>query len=101
MGRVEVRPSGATFRAPNFSIEVTTNYSASQQAEVLPETKLKTESPAGYVESNEGASVEELLTRCRAPPDFQRLPAGAARAAGLAVAINSSSRARKRTTASE
>jgi flagellar P-ring protein FlgI len=56
-----------------FSIEVST-YGASQpnalaggQTEVLPETKVKaTETPARNVELNEGASVEELVTRLQA-----------------------------------
>jgi flagellar P-ring protein precursor FlgI len=57
-----------------FSIEVTTTYGASQPnalgagvTEVLPETKIKaTETPARNVELNEGASVEELVTRLQA-----------------------------------
>jgi len=58
----------------NFSIEVTTKYTASQpnplatgQTVVLPETKLKAgESPARNVALEEGASVEELITRLEA-----------------------------------
>jgi len=58
----------------NFSIEVTTAYSVSQpnplasgQTEVVPETKLKaTEGVARNVALNEGASVEELVTRLQA-----------------------------------
>jgi CheY-like chemotaxis protein len=58
----------------NFSIEVTTAYSVSQpnplasgQTEVVPDTKLKaTEGIARNVALNEGASVEELVTRLQA-----------------------------------
>jgi flagellar P-ring protein FlgI len=58
----------------NFSIEVTTSYSVSQpnplsagQTEVVPQTKLSaTEAPARNVELNEGASVEQLVTRLQA-----------------------------------
>jgi len=57
-----------------FSIEVTTTYAASQpnplgggQTEVLPETRIKaSDTPARNVELNEGASVEELVTRLQA-----------------------------------
>jgi flagellar P-ring protein precursor FlgI len=57
-----------------FSIEVTTTYAAPQPnalgagiTEVLPETKIKaTETPARNVELNEGANVEELVTRLQA-----------------------------------
>jgi len=58
----------------NFTIEVTTTYSVSQpnplasgQTEVVPETKVNaTETPARNVELNEGASVEQLVTRLQA-----------------------------------
>ena len=57
-----------------FSIEVTTTYAASQpnalaggQTVVVPETRIKaSDSPARNVELNEGASVEELVTRLQA-----------------------------------
>jgi len=53
---------------------VITTYTAAQpnalaggQTEVLPETKIKTgDSPARNIELNEGASVEELVTRLQA-----------------------------------
>ncbi len=58
----------------NFSIAVTTTYGVSQpnplgqgQTEVVPQTKVSaTEAPARNVELNEGASVEELVTRLQA-----------------------------------
>lgn len=58
----------------NFSIAVTTAYSVSQpnplgqgQTEVVPQTKVSaSEAPARNVELNEGASVEELVTRLQA-----------------------------------
>ncbi len=70
----EVRLGAVSILHGSFSIEVTTTYSASQpnplaggQTEVLPETRLKaTESPARNVALNEGASVEELVTRLQA-----------------------------------
>jgi flagellar P-ring protein FlgI len=73
MGR-DVRLGAVSILHGSFSIEVSTTYAASQpnalaggQTEVLPETKLKaTESPARNVELNEGASVEELVTRLQA-----------------------------------
>jgi flagellar P-ring protein precursor FlgI len=73
MGR-DVRLGAVSILHGTFSIEVTTTYSASQpnplsggQTEVLPETRLKaTDSPARNVELNEGASVEELVTRLQA-----------------------------------
>lgn len=73
MGR-DVRLGAVSILHGSFSIEVITSYSASQpnalaagQTEVLPETKLKaTESAARNVELNEGASVEELVTRLQA-----------------------------------
>ncbi len=73
MGR-DVRLGAVSILHGSFSIEVTTTYSASQpnvlaggQTEVLPETRVKaTESPARNVELNEGASVEELVTRLQA-----------------------------------
>lgn len=73
LGR-DVRLGAVSILHGNFSIEVTTTYSASQpnplssgQTEVLPETKLKaTDAPAKNVALNEGASVEELVTRLQA-----------------------------------
>ncbi len=73
MGR-DVRLGAVSILHGSFSIEVITSYSASQpnplaggQTEVLPETKLKaSESAALNVELNEGASVEELVTRLQA-----------------------------------
>jgi flagellar P-ring protein precursor FlgI len=70
----DVRLGAVSILHGSFSIEVTTTYSASQpnalaggQTEVLPETRLKaTESPARNVALNEGASVEELVTRLQA-----------------------------------
>jgi flagellar P-ring protein FlgI len=58
----------------NFSIEVTTSYAVSQpsplskgQTAIVPETKVSaTEAPARNVELNEGASVEQLVTRLQA-----------------------------------
>lgn len=58
----------------NFSIQVATTYSVSQpnpmasgQTEVVPQTKVSaTETPARTVELNEGASVEQLVTRLQA-----------------------------------
>lgn len=73
LGR-DVRLGAVSILHGTFSIEVTTAYSASQpsllsggQTEVLPETKLKaSDSPARNVALNEGASVEELVTRLQA-----------------------------------
>jgi flagellar P-ring protein precursor FlgI len=73
MGR-DVRLGAVSILHGSFSIEVTTTYAVSQpnplaggQTVVVPETKLKTtESPARNVELNEGASVEELVTRLQA-----------------------------------
>jgi flagellar P-ring protein FlgI len=73
MGR-DVRLGAVSILHGSFSIEVITSYSASQpnslaggQTEVLPETRVKaSESPARNVELNEGASVEELVTRLQA-----------------------------------
>jgi flagellar P-ring protein precursor FlgI len=73
MGR-DVRLGAVSILHGSFSIEVTTTYTASQpnalaggQTEVLPETKVKTtDAPARNVELNEGASVEELVTRLQA-----------------------------------
>jgi flagellar P-ring protein precursor FlgI len=73
MGR-DVRLGAVSILHGSFSIEVTTSYAVSQpnalaggQTEVVPETKLKaTESAARNVELNEGASVEELVTRLQA-----------------------------------
>jgi flagellar P-ring protein precursor FlgI len=73
MGR-DVRLGAVSILHGSFSIEVITTYTASQpnplaggQTEVLPETKLKApESAARNVELNEGASVEELVTRLQA-----------------------------------
>ena len=58
----------------NFSIEVSTALSVSQpnafaagQTEVVPQTKVSAnESPARNVQLNEGASVEQLVTRLQA-----------------------------------
>jgi flagellar P-ring protein FlgI len=58
----------------NFSIEVTTSYTVSQpnplaagQTAVVPQTRVSaTEAPARNVELNEGASVEQLVTRLQA-----------------------------------
>ena len=73
MGR-DVRLGAVSILHGSFSIEVITNYSASQpnalaggQTAVVPETTVKaSESPARNVELNEGASVEELVTRLQA-----------------------------------
>jgi flagellar P-ring protein precursor FlgI len=73
MGR-DVRLGAVSILHGSFSIEVTTTYAASQpnplsggETVVLPETKIRTsESPARNVELNEGASVEELVTRLQA-----------------------------------
>jgi flagellar P-ring protein precursor FlgI len=73
MGR-DVRLGAVSILHGTFSIEVTTTYSASQpsalsggQTVVLPETRIKaSDSPARNVELNEGASVEELVTRLQA-----------------------------------
>jgi flagellar P-ring protein precursor FlgI len=70
----DVRLGAVSILHGNFSIEVTTKYTASQpnplatgQTVVLPETKLKAgESPARNVALEEGASVEELITRLEA-----------------------------------
>jgi flagellar P-ring protein precursor FlgI len=73
LGR-DVRLGAVSILHGSFSIEVTTTYAASQpnplaggQTVVLPETKVKaSDSPARNVELNEGASVEELVTRLQA-----------------------------------
>jgi flagellar P-ring protein precursor FlgI len=73
MGR-DVRLGAVSILHGTFSIEVTTSYSVSQpnplsggQTEVVPETRLKAgDSVARNVELNEGASVEELVTRLQA-----------------------------------
>lgn len=73
MGR-DVHLGAVSILHGTFSIEVTTTYSASQpnalaggQTEVLPETRVKaSETPARNLELNEGASVEELVTRLQA-----------------------------------
>jgi flagellar P-ring protein precursor FlgI len=70
----DVRLGAVSILHGTFSIEVTTIYSASQpnplgngQTEVLPEVKVKAgDSPARNVALNEGASVEELVTRLQA-----------------------------------
>jgi flagellar P-ring protein precursor FlgI len=70
----DVRLGAVSILHGSFSIEVTTTYAASQpnalaggQTEVLPETRLKaTESPARNIALNEGASVEDLVTRLQA-----------------------------------
>jgi flagellar P-ring protein precursor FlgI len=73
LGR-DVRLGAVSILHGTFSIEVTTTYAASQpnplaggQTEVLPETRVKaSETPARNVELNEGASVQELVTRLQA-----------------------------------
>ncbi len=70
----DVRLGAVSILHGSFSIEVITTYTAAQpnalaggQTEVLPETKIKTgDSPARNIELNEGASVEELVTRLQA-----------------------------------
>lgn len=70
----DVRLGAVSILHGSFSIEVTTTYSVSQpnplaggSTGVIPETRLKaTESPARNVALNEGASVEELVTRLQA-----------------------------------
>src|SRR5580658_5036842 len=70
----DVRLGAVSILHGSFSIEVTTTYSASQpnalgagQTVVLPETRIKaSDSPARNLELNEGASVEELVTRLQA-----------------------------------
>jgi flagellar P-ring protein precursor FlgI len=70
----DVRLGAVSILHGSFSIEVTTTYSVSQpnalaggQAEVVAETKIKAgDSPARDVALNEGASVEELVTRLQA-----------------------------------
>lgn len=73
MGK-DVRLGAVSILHGNFSIEVTTTYAVSQpnplaggQTEVVPQNKVTaTEAPARNVELNEGASVEELVTRLQA-----------------------------------
>jgi flagellar P-ring protein FlgI len=73
LGR-DVRLGAVSILHGTFSIEVITTYAASQpnplasgQTVVLPEARVKaSESPARNVELNEGASVEELVTRLQA-----------------------------------
>ncbi len=70
----EVRLGAVSILHGSFSVEVSTTYTASQpnalaggQTEVVPETRLKaTEGVARNVALNEGASVEELVTRLQA-----------------------------------
>jgi len=70
----DVRLGAVSILHGSFSIEVTTTYAASQpnplaggQTEVVPETRIKaSDSPARNVALNEGASVEELVTRLQA-----------------------------------
>lgn len=70
----DVRLGAVSILHGSFSIEVTTTYAASQpsplaggQTEILPETRLKvSDAPARNVALNEGASVEELVTRLQA-----------------------------------
>jgi flagellar P-ring protein FlgI len=70
----DVRLGAVSILHGSFSIEVTTTYSASQpnalgagQTVVLPETRIKaSDSQARNLELNEGASVEELVTRLQA-----------------------------------
>jgi flagellar P-ring protein FlgI len=73
MGR-DVHLGAVSILHGSFSVEVTTAYRISQpnalasgRSEVVPETKLKAiEAPARNVELDEGASVEELVTRLQA-----------------------------------
>ncbi len=70
----DVRLGAVSILHGSFSIEVLTEYSASQpgpfsggKTEVLPDTKVKaTEAPARNVALSEGASVEDLVTRLQA-----------------------------------
>jgi flagellar P-ring protein FlgI len=70
----DVRLGAVSILHGGFSIEVTTTYSASQpnplaggETVVLPETKIRSsDSPARNVALNEGARVEELVTRLQA-----------------------------------
>ncbi|MFZ0318050.1 MAG: flagellar basal body P-ring protein FlgI [Candidatus Sulfotelmatobacter sp.] len=70
----DVRLGAVSILHGSFSIEVITSYTVSQpnalgagQTEVLPETKIKaSEAPARNIELNEGASVQELVTRLQA-----------------------------------
>jgi flagellar P-ring protein precursor FlgI len=70
----DVRLGAVSILHGGFSIEVTTTYSASQpnapgaaQTVVLPETRIKaSDSVARNVALNEGASVEDLVTRLQA-----------------------------------
>ncbi len=70
----DVRLGAVSILHGNFSIEVSTEYSVSQpnplasgQTQVVPQTKVSaTEAPARNVALNEGASVEELVTRLQA-----------------------------------
>jgi flagellar P-ring protein precursor FlgI len=73
LGR-DVRLGAVSILHGTFSIEVMTTYTASQpnplaggQTVTVPETRVKaSDSPARNVELNEGASVEELVTRLQA-----------------------------------
>ena len=70
----DVRLGAVSILHGSFSIEVTTTYGVSQphrlgggETVVVPETRVKTaEAPARNVELQEGASVEELVTRLQA-----------------------------------
>jgi flagellar P-ring protein precursor FlgI len=70
----DVRLGAVAILHGNFSVEVTTTYSVSQpnamsngQTEVVPDTKVHAaDAPARNVELQEGASVEELVTRLQA-----------------------------------
>jgi flagellar P-ring protein precursor FlgI len=70
----DVRLGAVSILHGTFSIEVTTTYSVSQpnplapgQTEVVPQTKVSAgDSPARNVELEEGASVEQLVTRLQA-----------------------------------
>jgi len=70
----DVRLGAVSILHGNLSIEVTTRMAVSQpnplasgQTEIVPETKVKAnDAPARNVELNEGASVEELVTRLQA-----------------------------------
>jgi flagellar P-ring protein precursor FlgI len=70
----DVRLGAVSILHGSFSVEVTTTYSVSQpnplgagQTEVVPETKLSAgDTPARNVALEEGASVEQLVTRLQA-----------------------------------
>jgi flagellar P-ring protein precursor FlgI len=70
----DVRLGAVSILHGTFSIEVTTSYAVSQpnplsggKTEVVPETRLNAgEAPARNIELEEGASVEQLVTRLQA-----------------------------------